>query len=84
MVYQDGWKKLAQDGQQELIWFTSKVMPAVQKHWKPFWMRGSGNIAKNYDIVTALNEALGCFCSNIMQISSHSLVEETSSHNKDK
>jgi len=37
-AYEDGWNKLEQDAQQELIWFTSKVMPVVQKHWKPFLM----------------------------------------------
>jgi len=36
IVYEDGWNKLEQDAQQELIWFTSKGMPVVQKHWTPF------------------------------------------------
>ena len=60
-AYEHGWDKLEQDAQQELIWFTSKVMPAVQKHWKPFWARGSNKIAKYYDAVMASDEAFGLF-----------------------
>jgi len=33
IAYEHGWNKLEQDGKEELIWFTSKVMPAIQKHW---------------------------------------------------
>jgi len=61
-AYEHGWDKL-EDGTEELIWFLSKVMPAVQKHWKPFRARGNKNakIAKYYDSVTASDEAFGLF-----------------------
>jgi len=64
VAYEHGWDKLEQDAKEELIWFTSKMIPAVQKHWKPFRARGNKNgnkIAKYYDTVTASNEAFGLF-----------------------
>ncbi len=69
IAYEHGWNKLEQDAQQELIWFTSKVMQAIQKHWKPFQARGNskiskcGNskISKYFDMVTTSNEAFGLF-----------------------
>ncbi len=36
-------------------------MPVVQKHCKPFWMRGTGKIAKYYNTVTASEEAFRLF-----------------------
>ena len=60
-AYEHGWDKLEQESKEELIWFTSKVMLAIQKHWKPFQARGSSKIAKYYDTVTASNEAFGLF-----------------------
>jgi len=62
-AYEHGWDKL-EDGTEELIWFLSKVMPAVQKHWKPFQARGNKNgnkIAKYYDTITTSDEAFGLF-----------------------
>jgi len=53
--------KLKQEGKEKLIWFTSKVMPAIQKHWKPFQARGSSKIAKYYDAVMASNKAFVLF-----------------------
>jgi len=36
-------------------------MLVVQKHWKPFWTRGTTKIVKYYKTVTALDEAFGLF-----------------------
>ena len=60
IAYQDGWNMLEQVDHEELMWFTCKVMPMVQKHWKPFWTRAS-NIAKFNDAVAASDEAFGLF-----------------------
>jgi len=38
MAYEEGWEKNDTGMQQDLHWFIFKVIPAIQKRWKPFSM----------------------------------------------
>ena len=44
--------------QQDLLWFIFKVIPAIQKRWKPFSM---DHFEEYYDCVTASDEAFALF-----------------------
>jgi len=44
----------------KLIWFTCKVLSAVQKAWKPFAPR-TANHKKYFEVVSGLDETYGLF-----------------------
>jgi len=52
-----GISRLQQNAQDNLLWFTSKVMPAVQKKYKPIQVDEPQQ--GYYHLVTPLDEAVG-------------------------
>ena len=59
MAYKNGITKLQQDAQEDLFWFTCKVMPAVQKKYKPSCV---DEPQQDYSLVTPSDEAFEFFC----------------------
>jgi len=60
MAYKNGITKIQQDAQEDLLWFTCKVMPAVQKKYK--LSRVDEPQQNYYSLVTPSDEAFGFFC----------------------
>ena len=58
VAYEQGWAALQPEDKANIIWFTCKVMPAVQKNWKPYQV---GQVKNYFDVVTASDEAFGLF-----------------------
>jgi len=59
MVYKNGVSKIQEDTRDDLFWFTCKVMPAVQKKYKPIWV--DEPLQDYYNLVTPSDEAFGFF-----------------------
>jgi len=60
MAYENGISRLQETARDDLFWFTCKVMPAVQKTYKP--IRVDETNQHYYDKVTPSDEAFGLFC----------------------
>ena len=60
MAYKNGLSKLQVQAQSDLLWFTCKVMPAVQKKYKPLHV--DEHHQDYYHVVTLSDEAFGFFC----------------------
>jgi len=60
MAYENRLSKLQVQAQSDLLWFTCKVMPAVQKKYKP--LRVDEHHQDYYHVVTPSDEAFGFFC----------------------
>jgi len=59
MAYKNGISRLQQDAYEFLFWFTCKVMPAVQKKYKPIWVDKPQQ--DYYNLVTPSDEAFVFF-----------------------
>jgi len=59
MAYKNGVSRLQKDTKDDLFWFTCKVMPAVQKKYKPIQVDQPHQ--DYYNLVTPSNEAFGFF-----------------------
>jgi len=59
-AYDTGFNKLDHKNKEEIIWFTCRVMLAVQKSWKPFVPQGTKS-QQYYTAVSASDEAFGLF-----------------------
>jgi len=59
MAYENGVSKIQEDARDDLFWFTCKVMPAVQKKYKPIWVDEA--LQDYYNLVTPSDGAFGFF-----------------------
>ena len=59
-AYENGFNMLNHKAKEELVWFTCKVLPAVQKAWKPFVPRNA-TVKTYYKTVSASDEAFALF-----------------------
>jgi len=59
MAYKNGITKIQQDAWEDLLWFICKVMPAVQKKYKP--SRVDEPQQNYHTLVTPSDEAFGFF-----------------------
>ncbi len=75
-AYKHGWNKLDNKAKEELIWFTCKILPAVQKAWKPFASR-TANHRKYLKLLVIWMKPLGCFS---LKTTSHCLPGQKSSY----
>jgi len=60
MAYENGVAKLQQQAKQDLLWFLCKVVPTVQKTFKPLWVDEKGQ--EYYQRVLPSNEAFAFVC----------------------
>jgi len=60
MAYENGVAKLQQQAKQDLLWFLCKVVPTVQKTFKPLWVDEKGQ--EYYQHVLPSNEAFAFVC----------------------
>ncbi len=60
MACENGIMKLQENAQDDLLWFTCKVMPAIQKKYKP--IRVDEPHQDYYHLITPSDEAFSFFC----------------------